>query len=533
MSIWSDRSCWASVWFDVETTAALTRLKPDTIYHYVSRHDRKFPQPATDRGRNYFSGEQVFRYILEHRRKAHSVVPRLFPRIAEPQPAQFIHAKRAGLPKVGNFAVHTWQPADNGQPIAIAYPDRENTMDINNVTDTAAALLTKCLPPQIGAVAVPNGETTPRFNTGRIESEDEPTVVVAERNPVYRRDPVRPGAARYTWSDLANLLRVDIPWWTYPLSDLDAMLDWLPGAPVAPITPSSPAVDTGHITALAAAEDSATVCHALDKLANRVLRRLNGTTLHDGNRLTPGLIQAAISAIDITAPEPVLTADEAAAILHHRAPEHAARHALRVADHSAFVPILTHVIRINRTSATSMAHRWVQRLTDVAENRRTELGFWFVTGYLGSRARPVRWLTDPDNKNTWIIQGDNAVVYAGVGTGTPRAHGQLLDAEIDDDAAFFRDGARHIWPLPDAGYDYYRTGYDGGGPLRLAETLTTLLRDAAADAYRPQLDDDNRAQFEALYRIVAEQHAPITITAESLPAATAVALTRHNHSSKS
>jgi hypothetical protein len=197
MSIWSDRSCWAAVWFDVETTAALTRLKPDTIYHYVSRRDPKFPQPDAERGRNYFSAEQVFRYILEHRRKAHSVVPRLFRRIAEPHPAQFIHAKRASLPEVGIFAVHTWQPADNGQPVAIAYPDRENTMDIHNVADTAAALL-NCLAPNISAVAVPNGETTARFIPGRRESEDEPTVVVAERSPVYRRDPVRPGAARYT-----------------------------------------------------------------------------------------------------------------------------------------------------------------------------------------------------------------------------------------------------------------------------------------------------------------------------------------------
>jgi hypothetical protein len=41
-SIWSDRSCWAStVWFDVETTAQLTGLKPDTIYHYVSRRPEK------------------------------------------------------------------------------------------------------------------------------------------------------------------------------------------------------------------------------------------------------------------------------------------------------------------------------------------------------------------------------------------------------------------------------------------------------------------------------------------------------------
>jgi hypothetical protein len=41
MSVWSERARWAST-LDVETTAELTGLKPDTIYHYVSRNDPKF-----------------------------------------------------------------------------------------------------------------------------------------------------------------------------------------------------------------------------------------------------------------------------------------------------------------------------------------------------------------------------------------------------------------------------------------------------------------------------------------------------------
>ncbi|SPX94888.1 Uncharacterised protein [Mycobacterium xenopi] len=511
VNIWSDRSCWAStVWFDIEKTADLTGLKPDTIYHYISRNDPKFPKPKNSRGRIYFSGEQVFRYILEHRQPAHSSVPRLFPRIPDPQPAQFLGAERATVPDVGTFAIHTWQPGDGGAPIAIAYPDRNNMMHANDVAATAAALLAQ-LAPQIAAVAVPNGETTACVITpGGVESE--PTVVVAERNSVHREDPVDYGAARYKWSDLANLLRVDIPWWASLLRDLDAMLSWQPGAGVVPITPYAPDVDTGHVTALAGVNDSAAVRNAIGKLADRILARLNGRTSDDGCRLTPGLIQAAISTIDITQPIPELTAGEAALILHHRADEHAARQALRVADHWAFKPMLTHVIEVNRAAAKSMAQQWVSRLTDVAEERRRELGFWFVNNYVGSRVRPVRWLTDPDTPNSWIIQGDNAIVYAGVGTSTPGAAGQLVEAEIDDDAAFFRDGAGHIWPLPDAGYDYYRTGYQGGGPQRLAETLTTLLRDAAADVYTPpELNSDNAAQYRALYRLVTEHHAPIAI----------------------
>lgn len=524
MDIWSTRSCWAStVWFDVETTAQITGLKPDTIYHYLSRKDPKFPQPTTDRGRLCFSGQDVFRYIVEHRPKARITVPRLFPRTTEPGPAQFIGAHRAGLPNIGNFAVHTWQPDDSGPPVAIAYPDRENVMTTNDAADTAVDLL-KLLPPEIAALAIPNGEASPCIIAPG-EIEDEPTIVVVDRaslkrnvgepNRVYRPRSTGPYAAYYRWSDLANLLRVDIPWWSQLVRELDAMLTWQPGTPIAQIAPYAPEFDTGHITALATPKTSSDVRDALNKLAHRVLSRLNGGARDDGMRLTPGLAQAAISTIDPTQPTPTLTPDEAAAILHHRAHEHPARHALRVADHWAFRPHLTHVIQVNRATATTAARQWISRLTDVDHTRRTELGFWFVNNYLPSRVRPTRWLTDPDNPHTWIIQGDDANIYAGVGTSTPGAQGQLRGAEIDDEAAFFWDTGHHIWPLPDAGFSYYRTGYRGGGPQRLAETLTTLADDAAADVHTPpRLTPDNTALYNALHQLVTDQHAPFTITAD-------------------
>lgn len=522
MNIWNTRSCWTStVWFDVEAAADLTGLKPDTIYHYLSRNDPKFPQPTTRRGRLYFSGEQVFRYIVEHRPKATTAVPRLFPLIVDPDPARFLGAHRVGLPNVGHFAVHTWQPADAGPPIAIAYPDRENHMNTSDTARTAVDLL-KLLPHEIAALAVPNGEASPSI-TGPGKTEDQPTIVVLERHPAYRPHPSGQGTSYYRWADLANLLRVDIPWWSQLVRDLDAMLAWQPGAPIAQITPYAPEVDTGHITALATPKTAPEVRDALNKLANRVLSRLNGGAGDDGMRLTPGLVHAAISTIDPAQPTPALTVDEAAAILHHRTHEHMARHALRVADHLAFRPLLTYVMKINRVTATSAARQWISRLTDVDHTRRTELGFWFANNYLPSRIRPTRWLTDPDNPHTWIIQGDDANIYAGVGTNTPGAQGELRGAEIDDEAAFYWDTAHHIWPLPDTGYDYYRTGYHGGGPQRLAETLTTLADNAAADAYTPPvLTSDNITLYNALYQLVTERRAPLTITADFIATARTV-----------
>lgn len=519
MSLWTTRSCWTSTaWFDVETTAVVTGLKPDTIYHYLSRKDPKFPQPTTDRGRLSFAGEHVFRYILEHRPKASAAVPRLFPRTAEPGPAQFIGTHRAGLPNVGNFAIHTWQPADTGPPIAIAYPDRENVMATKDAAHIAVDLLT-LLDPKIAAVAVPNGEISVRPAT-----ENPPTIVVvdrlntehdvAERKPVYRHNPIGPYANYYSWADLANLLRVDVPWWSELVRDLDAMLTWHPGAPVAQITPYSPQLDTGHITALATPEATTDVRGIINKLANRVLHQVNGGARHDVMYLTPGLVHAAISTIDPAQPTPTLTAEEVAALLHHRADQHTARHALRVTHHWDFRPHLTCVIEIRRASATSAARQWISRLTDVDHTRRTELGFWFLNNYVPRRVHPTRWLTDPDNPHTWAIQGDDATIYAGVGTFTPGAQGQLRRAEIHDDAAFFWDTAQHIWPLPDAGFSYYGTGYDGGGPRRLVETLTTLIDDAAADVHTPPtLNGENAALHNALHQLVTKQRAPITITA--------------------
>lgn len=509
MSVWSERSCWAStVWLDIETTSRVTGLKADTIYHYGSRNDPRFPKPTTSVGRIYFSGDQIFRYILDQRPSAQGAVPRLYPRVADPAPALFVEAHSEFLPDVGSFAVHIWQPGDGGARIAIAYPDRLNTMHYNNVADTAAELLRQ-ISPQVAALAMPTSETV-QCVTASGAVEDQPTLVVAERNQVYRPDPIGSIAARYNWSDLANLLRVDIPWWAQLFRDLDVMLSWRPGAPAGFITPFDPTVDTGHITALVDSNDSEVLRAVADKLATRTIMQLNGCEHDDGRRLTPGLLQAAVSTVDATQPVPTLSAGEVALLLHHRASQHAATHALRVVDHWAFVPILTHAIRVNRASVSSMARQWVSRLVDVAEERRTELGFWFVNNYVASGVRPVRWLADPDNANSWIIQGDNAVVYAGVGTATPGACGQLVVAEVDDEAAFFRDSTGQVWPLPDAGYQYYRTGYEGGGPLRLAETVTTLLDDAAADVFA----SPKGRPTAALYQLVTTHQAPVRITAD-------------------
>lgn len=514
MTAWDERRCWTTQ-FDVETTATVTGLKTDTIYHYVSRKDPRFPQPTMELGRVYFRADHVFEYILRHRRKRHSYVPRLFPRVSEPTAAEFLGALSIKLPDFGLFAVHLWQPGDGASPVAVVYPERDNHMVCSDTSAVAQALLGQ-LPAHVQAAAIPNGEAVP-YPQGDDPRAAQPIIVVAERTSTYLRNQVGTSATSYYWwSDLANLLRTDIPWWSSLLREPHAMLTWRPGSPVQQITPAPSDYDPGHITALAARNPSARP--ALQRLADRVLRLANGSERHDRFALSPGLVHAAISTVDVTKPVPVLTTDEVVQVLGCRASAHDAGHALRVTDLFAFMPVLTNVIRVNRATAEGISRQWTSRLVDVARDRRNELGYWYVGRDLHPEVTPARWLADPDNDHSWIIQGDNGVLYAGVGTAMPAARGRLVSAEIGDEASFYTDDTGTVWPLPGTGFSYHRAGHRGAGPERLAETLTALIGNAAADVHQPPLRNGRNTELvEALYRSVSTHQAPLVIRADELP----------------
>lgn len=526
MSVWDERTRWNStVWLDLDKVQHVTGLSTRTIYQYTSSATNDFPAPGrTEGGRNLWAGGHIFRWTIEHRpRRYHSSIPRLLPRIPDPNPARFERTERLTLPDLGRFAVHIWQPSDTGSPIAIAYPDRQARFHPDDAPQIAEDLLHQ-LPGSIEALAVPSGEATSTTYDPNRHRETAPLIVVAERNTVYQHDPVgrrRSGwrAARYSWFDLANLLRTDVPWWSPLLNELDAMLNWRPGAPAVPITPYAAELDTDNLAALAGTDSSPRVREVAAKLVDRTLLRLGGRQqLHDNNHVTPGLVHAAVNSLDITAPIPVLTPSEAALLLHHRADKHRAQQGIRVinrGDHWAFMPVITHAIRFRRNPKRPMAYHWASGLIDVPEEFRTELGFWYVAEYIGSQSTAVRWMTHPSDPDTWAIEDEEGVIYAGVGTHTPGAAGHAVRAEIELEAAFFEDSAGNIWPIPATGYDYYRTGYHGAGPQRLTETLTLLRADARSDVHEPP---SNFNPDTALHELICEQPSPLTITTEMLAA---------------
>lgn len=517
MSIWTDRARWnKTVWLTVENVAAITGLTPRTIYQYSSNGYNGFPAPRrTDGGRSSWAAGTIFAWTLQNRpHRFHRNIPRLYPRTPDLKPAIYEGAQSYSLPSIGRFAVHTWQPGDTGAPIAIAYPDR-----LTHFYDPpeAAEQLFKQLPRRTEAIALPNREAVSTSSAFDPDNQTAPLLVVIERNSAYRPDPVAGRATRYNWFDLVNLLRTDVPWWSPLLNELDAMLDWLPGSAPVPITPYAPDLDTDNLLALIDQDCPAEVQDAIHLLVNRILLRLNRNELHDENKVTPGLVHAAVSDIDITAPMPELSPEQIALLLHHRADRIRAQQGIRMinrADHWAFMPTLTHTIKFQpKPEQTSMAQAWAAGLADVPDEQRTELGFWYVLEYVGSRATPTRWMRHRNDPNTWVIQDGTGTMYAGVGTHSPHATGYATHASIELEAAFFQDTTGNIWPIPATGYDYYRTGYEGAGPQRLTETLTWLAKKANSDVRNPPPNFDPESE---LCQLICRHDTPLEITAEML-----------------
>ena len=96
--------------------------------------------------------------------------------------------------------------------------------------------------------------------------------------------------------------------------------------------------------------------------------------------------------------------------------------------------------------------------------------------------QPRTWWYDPQNpRGCWITETLDGTYHATVGTTVP-ATGRLQEFELESGlAAFFRDDAGMVWPIPPRGLDYFNSGYAGTGPQELVEAVTALRINAAAD----------------------------------------------------
>jgi hypothetical protein len=479
----------------------------------VSDHSVRFPQPHSPvPGRRVWPAIQTFTYVFAHLPHRQHTVPRLFPRIPDPAPGVFTESVAASVAGMGDFAVHLWRPGDGGPLVAMAYADR-----YAHTSDPSRAVVTILdqLDTTVAAVALFSGESTSVTVGPQLTRQEQPCLMVAERPDVqYYPDPLGPlgeqNVSRYEWTDLVNLLRVDLPWWPTHLEELGAMLAWRPWAPLQTIVPQSLYADPRTITGLASVGDPEDVRQALERQAGLCLYRLASAAASADYQVSPGLVLAAVSAVDSRGAEPRLTVEEKCAILHHRTTQQACDAMLRSMGQWDFMPVFTFGIKLNPQTAGRLARTWMSRLVDVPEDRRDEIGFRRLRGYLGEE--PVRWMTDPAAPHSWVLQHADGRLFASVGTHTPNAVGTLTSAEIDSDAAFFTDSSGTVWPLPDTGFSYYNTGYEGGGPQRLTETIIKLLRDARDDVHQPAGFDSTLG----LYTLFSSKKAPYAVPAKLL-----------------
>jgi hypothetical protein len=534
VNVWMERTRWAAglaALTDEEMTA-VTGLSVNEAIALASGDaavtDRAeqggggFPQPVSPvTGGRAWPAVETFNYVFAELPPLRDAVPRLFPRTPDPAPAVFAESRRISVPEIGDFAVHLWRPGDGGPSVAMVYADRHTPIAR---PDNAVAAILERLDRDVAAAALCDGEETsirvwrhPDVPAGELSGQEQPTLMVADRHTRYRLHPVGefgpPNVSRYWWTDLVNLLRVDLPWWPRPLMEIGAMLAWRPWTQIQIIVPQSPDKDPRNITGLASVGDRQDVRLALERQALLCLHRIASAVPSSSYEMSPGLVMSAVSAVDHRAAQPQLTVEEKSAILHHRTTEKAATAMFAASGPWDFMPVFTYGIELHPDQAGPLATRWISRLVDVAEDRRDEVGFRKLRDYLGDDT--VRWLTDPSAPDSWVIQSADGRLAATVGTRTPNAIGRLTAAEIDHDAAFFEDSAGTAWPIPDTGYSYYATGYRGSGPQRLTETITQLLGDARADVHEPNGFDSRLG----LYELFSTVKAPYPVPAELLEAA--------------
>ncbi|MBY0288438.1 MAG: hypothetical protein K2X52_15020 [Mycobacteriaceae bacterium] len=427
---------------------------PATLLHKASG----LPQPA--RG-EWWSLQQVYDYILVDRADLRASIPRLYPFTSALRPARFLFGQI-----VDGMAVHAWQPSDGRGPIAVAYagPDQGDPTLHTRVEPLLESLpwaTAVCCPSTVEVVRAP-------------DHADQPYVMVADR--------VNRVGTDYKWFEIAGLLRVDLPWWSAALRDVEAISAWQPGAPVQRLRPhGSP--DPRRLRDVLTVGSSEYVIELVPRIIELSERKL----MDDRDRDLParrGLIHAAVADIDPHAPVADITAAEATLLLHQPCPgKGAAEDILElVAPHSPIVGVPA----IPRDSANPLAQEWISsRLEPVDDG--SELGFWRVRLAHGLGAAASTVYRDRFNPHTWVVVNED-MVYATVARSVP-ATGQLTELHYEPEAAFFRDSIGQVWPLPATGFGATGTGPNGGrsGRQTLVEIVTNLILDASGEVHRREV----------------------------------------------
>lgn len=492
-----------------DDVANLMQIRPASLRQLLTR--RAFPEPDLDIGRtNAWRAGTVFNYILSSRPELAQRIPRLYPRIANPNPALFLGASSAIISddRLSEFIVYRWRPSDGGGDVALAYTIGQ-TPRRNEVEQLRVDL-------GVSAVIVPSSHLEMLFDGDDVsgaagqQQKYQPSIDLGYSDESPFEHTVSP-----SWFDLAYLVQLDLPWWPFAYRDRDVMLRWRPGSAPTPVVPHSAFSDRNPLPLLRLAATvhasnsraEATVTRFFTWWANHIAVAIDATVnpgeIHYAT--TPGITVPAvgISPVPGTPPlsalatqdEPAApTAAETALVLHSQAsPLDFAEASHIAASFAVWEPHITEVREIPADTTNPLARLWLDRLQPADANVSTEIGFLYIARYARERRKlldPLNTQTpqlmiDPANSHCWIAAHSDTV-YTTVGKNVATAAGVLetvdlrdLDPEVHPFCPFWSDSKRQAWPLPGSSFN---AGYTGTGPLNLVNALLTLAADATADA---------------------------------------------------
>ncbi|WP_071289353.1 hypothetical protein [Mycolicibacterium llatzerense] len=489
---------WYTPLLGVDDLAEILDVKTQSIRQYLSVGGAEgFPEPdGKPNGRNAWSEASVYTYIDNHRPQYRYRIPRLYPIHPDPGPAQFLGSEMVTIDFRIKAALHYWRPGDGRGDIIVAYLNEPTAMPVANTHAQAIAAMR----PGVSCVVVPSHGWTTLPRPG-----DDPlgtphlAVGVADINPTAPPGlaPLTGRAGQFSWAELANLLRVDVPYWPLGLVDVDAISTWWPGQ-LQRLAPIVNGAHTGHLMyALRAALANDPELAALLDRARRYINYqrasmdslIPGTespTMRIPNRL--GLVHAAVADIDPDPPTP-LSNNEIATILHTPADERYASDAGLIGYAVGFWDsIFATCARIDKQNMGPLANRWRSRLTEVTDDTKdrsnAEFGYRRALEYIpGYELGELTILADPLNPDCWIVETQTAI-HASVGQALWHANPPLKSVEIDDSNGsniFIEDARGATWLLPVADPNRtYPLGCDGSGVRNLVSALGDLLADLTA-----------------------------------------------------
>ncbi|SHU69725.1 Uncharacterised protein [Mycobacteroides abscessus subsp. abscessus] len=523
---WASRSQWYMPLMSVDEMAAVLGVRPQSVRQYMSTVPG-FPQSAEE-ARVRLIQAQFYDYLIAERPHLQHRIPRLFP-IGKThlQTARFLGAEVRDTTRREKAVLHYWQPDDDRGTVVVAYcGDYPLTSDAHALAQEIAA---QC--PGVSAVVAPSLSPSllpDPWHSDNMDDKRHRDVAVVQPGRFDEDFDGKEGwLDQFSWSDLANLLRVDVPDWPLGLRDIAAMAAWRPGNVFALAPRVRDDGSTSHIwhaldgacrTSVELTSLLQRVCEYTDYTFAADLGLLPGTAGY-GRDNEQGYLRAAVPKIAATQPE-APSADELAQLLHMRCDERYADGAITGGDLvGLWDPVITGVTIVEIDELVPLGHSWLQRLQRRRPEVRSELGFVIAMRRLREYERKdITFWSDPLHPNCWIVKSDNAI-HVTHSPAIPGAQGDLMSVEIGSGIghAFMADSAGNSWLMPCLRNGEYGVGYDGTTPRSLTRALEELLTDLRAPIRgRSPRWVNGRSEPAELMELLIQTPAPLTLSRAEL-----------------